>query len=901
MRAHLTRRRATTTGALLGGALAAALIAAAPGSPAWAATAAHPGPSKFRSVDPLHPAVTKADSGDDDGGEANELAESLNAFDEPRQSPNATVMPGAYTAAWQHALRMPVARAAFHEATTSPYNSDALHYKDQNASNSSGGAGYSAGRMTAVAADPHHPGVVFAAGADGGVFRSTNDGRSWTPISDHLSSLSSGSLAFAPDGSLWVGTGEANTSSDQYLGNGVYRLADPLHGELTQADRVGGTELDSSSVRRLAFSPDTGYAYAATTHGLFRRALRSSTSTAWTKVLAPCVNVGVSGTGCGVDTHYADMANDVVIKPGTHGRQLLANVAWRSGAAYNGFYASDDAGTTWKRITLQGDVDSTAIGNATFAYAADGSKLYMVLESSKTTVLAGVYASPDGSFAGPWHLVADEDTLKADGSAIDDPGSQAWYNQSLAVDPKDPDHVYMGLEEIFETHDGGANWSTIARYWNFGQPCWNEDPAKDTCDGNVTHSDQHALGFSEWPGHTAEVYAGNDGGMYARPVQNAKGWRNLNTSGTLRTLQYYSVGTGALGRSTAIWGGLQDNGVSLLAPRGATYSYTYPGTTSPVTENLNPNGEMTEPFGGDGGDQLVNPKNGCQTVGEYVDLTLQMTNNCGYTANDDGTPGAVTAINPTDAGARFIAPFAADSNDPGFWVAGGEYVWGNSKTWASTSGADWSKLADTGTGHSITAIASRKNPAGAHVVWAAWCGGTGCGPGDDFARGVMTNYGGSFHQLSLPSDVPNRYIAGVTIDPSDATGATAYLTFSGYSRQWNEGPGAGYGHIWRTTDGGATWHDVSGADGARDQLVDAPASKLLIAPDGTLVAATDLGVYTDDVRRDGLGHWKRVGLPNPSADGNLPNSPAVYLNAGPDGRELYVATHGRGIWTVRMP
>lgn len=47
---------------------------------------------------------------------------------------------------------------------------------------------------------------------------------------------------------------------------------------------------------------------------------------------------------------------------------------------------------------------------------------------------------------------------------------------------------------------------------------------------------------------------------------------------------------------------------------------------------------MSEPFGGDGGDQLVTPNNGGQTVGEYTNLATSLANNCGYTANDDGTP-----------------------------------------------------------------------------------------------------------------------------------------------------------------------------------------------------------------------------------------------------------------------
>ena len=92
-------------------------------------------------------------------------------------------------------------------------------------------------------------------------------------------------------------------------------------------------------------------------------------------------------------------------------------------------------------------------------------------------------------------------------------------------------------------------------------------------------------------------------------------------------------------------------------------------------------------------------------------------------------------------------------------------------------------------------------------IYTAWCGPCN---NRGFTSGVSTNANGAWSQLALPSDLPNRYIAGLAIDPADASGRSAYLGFNGISRTWTEGPGVGIGHIWRTTDGGATWSDVSG-------------------------------------------------------------------------------------------
>jgi len=67
------------------------------------------------------------------------------------------------------------------------------------------------------------------------------------------------------------------------------------------------------------------------------------------------------------------------------------------------------------------------------------------------------------------------------------------------------------------------------------------------------------------------------------------------------------------------------------------------------------------------------------------------------------------------------------------------------------------------------------------------------------------------------------------------------------------------------------------------------------------VAATDLGVFTDNVSADGLGHWRRLGLANAATTGDLPTAAAVDLSPSPNGKQIYVATHGRGIWMTAMP
>jgi len=308
-----------------------------------------------------------------------------------------------------------------------------------------------------------------------------------------------------------------------------------------------------------------------------------------------------------------------------------------------------------------------------------------------------------------------------------------------------------------------------------------------------------------------------------------------------------------------VWGGLQDNGVSLLDPANG--------------------GTMVSPYGGDGGGQLADPNNGCRTVGEYVYLTLQMTTNCGVADGSAASDSAIVSIAPDDPNPRFTAPFGADETNPNTWVAGGQYVWTNTKTWASTSGADWTNVADSGAGHSITAIASRNG-----TVWAGWCGG--CNPGSSFNRGMLTNAGGHGYQpLTLPAAVPNRMITGVTPDPSNAN--SAYVVFGGYSRTWTDGPGsdlATAGHLWKVTVTGSTstWKDVSG------NLPDVPADNMLITKAGRVLLGTDLGMVETSLTNlsTGTPSWSRT---------NLPVTVVSQVIEGPDAY-LYAATFGRGIY-----
>ncbi len=791
----------------------------------------------------------------DDG----DLADSAAQYDFERTAPAFSVSGGALVSAAQQARALRSTRGNWQEFTTKPYNGEPAGYTDPFWSNIGAGFSLVGGRTTALTQTPD--GSWFAGTADGGVWRSSNRGGNWTPVFDGMPSLSIGALAVDPtDGSLWVGTGEANTSQDSYAGTGVYRSTNDgasfkRIGDDSSAD---GNPLVSKTVFQLAFDR-AGNAYAATNNGLFRY---DHSTGRWTAVLQPA--------GPDDNPPYDQQATTVAVVPGTHGREVITAIGWHGpgNTQNNGFYESTDSGHTFAKVAPTGDIDAADIGRTTFAYSRDGSKLYAIVQSlaaeaaGKESVLQGIFSATGSpaNVAGPWTKIADEAKLAGSGSALPvgsgyGVGVQAWYNQDLAVDPANPNHLYAGLEEVFESSNGGTTWNTASPYWNYGLACNPNCP-------KTTHPDQHAMMIAN-----NKIVIGNDGGVYHRPLSDTQQYGDwTDTNATLRSWQYYDGRAGQLSSGgLAVWGGLQDNGTSVLQSGSS---------------------QMAEPAGGDGFDVIVNPTHANRMVGEYTDGTMYSSTDGGHSFYDPVSPGCVAqatvGVTPRpdcDAGFRFVTPLTQDQQNTNTWVTGGQYVWVSKAGWNTSctdSSCTWAREFDTGAGNAVTALSSANN---SRIVYAAWVANGG-NPGPGFARGIATNYGGTWHQVNT-SGLPNRYIAGMTADPHNP--AHAYAIFNGYSRRWI--PGGGIGHVWETTNGGQSWHDISG------NLPDI-ASDAMVLSGGNLALATDQGMFT---AREGQGSgttWSRLGR-------GLPNAVVDNVTPGPDGR-VYAATHGRGIWSIRF-
>jgi hypothetical protein len=743
---------------------------------------------------------------------------------------------------------LPTVGGTWTELTNLPYNLEDPRYRAPSHDQFFPGSGYGfvGGRVQALAVDGD---TVYAGAATGGVWRSPDRGNTWTPVSDDLPSLSSGDLAIDPaNGDVWYGTGEAAPGFHSYRGVGVFRSSDA--GETWEL--IGGDQLDQTLIGTIEFD-GAGNVFAATSYGLYRRSTSAPSSDPWTLVLRP----GTPGS------FGFTFVNDVVVRPGTSGRVVVAALGWRETEVdYNGFYVSRNFGLegTWERLETRGDLDTERISRASLAYSSGGTRLYTLVESwrpyaeRRPTNLYGVFMSPSGNPGGRWTKIAGSRRLqKAKGSftAINEglsglPGSQAHYNQAIGVDPGDPDHLYVGLEELYETTDAGGSWIAAG-------PSYCGVGTFDLC-RNTTHVDQHALAFGD-----GVVYSGNDGGVYRRPLarHTVGGWVNLNHD--LHALQYYAASVGTNAAGDVIWGVTHDNGVSLLEPGASA---------------------MVAPHCCEGFSLIVDPSNPDRAAIVHVDFSVTITTNGGLARGfRDASP---SGPRPTWTNALRADPLHPNRH----WVFGGRYVWESTRGWRTTR-ADWSRVDNPGEDRMVSAV-----DAYGDTVYAAWCGPIGgrqqCDPDPDFASGIDTNVGGDWHQVVGPGIVnggdplPSRFINSIRIDPADPL--HVYAIYGEYRRPWTAEPRPD-GHVFESTEGGESWSDISG------NLPGAAATDLLIVGD-ELVLSTDVGVFVADAANPTI--WSKLGAGIPTASVN-------GLTLTPDGASIVVATYGRGLWSIEAP
>jgi len=539
------------------------------------------------------------------------------------------------------------------------------------------------------------------------------------------------------------------------------------------------------------------------------------------------------------------------------------------------------------------------------------------------TVLDGVYVSSD--FGTTWTKMVDAVELQSPttGSALAvvaqalaniGPGVQAWYNDFIVPDPTRQDPVLgvptrliFGLEEVWENEvtsapqNAKSSFKVIGRYFS-GESCLfiTGLPACPTDRGDVleetttTHPDQHAAIFIPQVGGGVKLVVGNDGGVYTQMVGPGDEFQNSNwgvgaQDGFNTLLPYHA----AIANDGTVWMGLQDNGSAKIqdAP-------DHNGTMQPQRQIMT--------FGGDGFFVAVDPWDSDVAYSETTFASMRAT-------TDGGTTWSGMAPDITDT--KFSNPFVMDPTDANHLMTAGRQVV-ETVSGPGTGTDGWQEVYDLGTGQhpgDATAEATPADPANSMSAVAlqgdaAYVGF--CGTCDvlnnpaPFRNGLATNVGGAQAPLRMTPDgwhiaaaagLPNRYITSIAIDPVDPR--TVYVTLGGYYRRWTppgtlDGAAAGGGHLFKSTDAGQTFTDISGT------LPNTPATWVILRGQQLLVG-TDIGVFAITPQKP-KGNDPPTSTVRPLGTG-LPNVPISSLTLEPEDPNLLVAaTYGRGIWQYRF-
>lgn len=695
------------------------------------------------------------------------------------------------------------------------------------------------GRTRAFAVDVASPATLIAGSVAGGLWKSTDDGVSWTirtaPSQIHGITCIAQDRRAGQTGVWYAGTGEIRGSTTNatrwgslYLGDGIYKSTDG--GEtwnLLPSTSSGSPHVTDAFdyVVNVATNP-ANLAQAevlAATHTGIRRSTNGGTS--WTTVLpsdSGYTDVAITATG----VMYA------ATRVGTGGVRV-----WRS-----------PDGVTWTDIR-PGTFTPTA-GRIVIGLAPSNPLVaYFYIESaSGTPAVLGhqlwkyTYVSGNGSGAGgTW--------VNRGGNLPSDINSQGGYDMVVHVKPNDENFVLLGGTNLYRSTDGFAttfNTTTIGGYPFFP---------------GTHHPDLHSGAFS--PVNPSVYYSSHDGGISKAPDITLPGmvWNTLNHG--YNVTQFYSVSIPPDAGSPMIMAGAQDNGTQLGNAPGAS--------------------DWVMVFGGDGTVVEVSPAADNRLYTQYQNGPM-------HRQNWDGT--GVTAINPAGStNALFVNPIVLDPNDSSilYYAAGvsssSSRIWRNDSAPFATTTTGWTSLPATevgaGAGYTrrITAMGI-STAASPNVLYYGTSDGI-------VMKAVNANTATPAVSIITPPGLNGGTAIGgfvrcIAVDPLDSD--RALLAFGNYNFQ----------SLWYTTDGGASWTDVEGnLAGASGPSV-RWATMFHLGGQIRVFLGTSIGVLWSGAVNGPSTIWSQ------EAGVAIGNVIIGYMDYRESDRTLAVGTHARGVFTTQF-
>jgi photosystem II stability/assembly factor-like uncharacterized protein len=372
------------------------------------------------------------------------------------------------------------------------------------------------GRVTTVTGVPSAPTTFYMGVASGGVFRTTDNGETWVPITDGQVPLgSTGSVAVADSDPnvIYLGTGSDGVRSNVSTGRGVYKTTDGgetwTFAGLYDVGQIGGVRIHPTDPNTVWVAANGDIFKPGPHRGVYKTTDGGET---WEKTLFVSDSTG---------------AMDVELQPGNPDvvyawMSRIERKPWTiiSGSYEGGFYKSTDGGESWQNIRTGLPTELIGKGNLAVT-AAKPDRVYALVEAKPG---GGFYRSDD--YGESWEMVSDNQSLIG----------RPFYYTSLGADPTDANTVYGGAEGWFKTTDGGVSWTRVP----------------------TPHGDNHDIWVSPNDGNV--MVQANDGGANV----STDGGRTWSTQMNQPTMEIYGVWTDDR-FPYRLYGAQQDDGTHILS------------------------------------------------------------------------------------------------------------------------------------------------------------------------------------------------------------------------------------------------------------------------------------------------------------------------------------------------
>ncbi len=386
------------------------------------------------------------------------------------------------------------------------------------------------GRTVGACGVAEQPNVFYIGVNNGGVWKTTDAGRTWQPIFDDQATGSIGDVAVAPSNPkvVYVASGEGIQRPDLSVGDGMYKSSDAgktwQHLGLTDGQQIGGIAIDPTNENRV-FTAVLGHPYGANAErGVFRS---TDGGQHWEKVLYVDENTGAMQV-------TIDPKNPQIVYADLFESRLAP---WENGkyiGTHSGLYKSTDGGSNWKQLTKGLPTIEQGLGRIGFCIAESQTNILYATVDSR--VDGGIYRSDDGGET--WQLRSDDVRLHARGDDF----------AEIKTDPKNPDILYTACEVTWKSSDGGHSWMA-----------WRGAPGGD---------DYHRIWIN--PVHPEIILLASDQGaiITVNGGQTFSSWYNQPTA------QFYHVSTDNAFPYN-VYGGQQESGSVGIASRGNDGQVTF--------------------------------------------------------------------------------------------------------------------------------------------------------------------------------------------------------------------------------------------------------------------------------------------------------------------------------------